>query len=122
MTAGGLLTSVVIKYAGNILKGFATAMALLSTSLIAIPMFGFRPTPARDFWLGLVLVCVATMMYSTNPITMLILRFSSTPPQPPPKDKRTFNRLKTEASPMVPAAGDAEEEIEAAAEDEKRVR
>jgi hypothetical protein len=62
------------------------------------------------------------MMYSNNPITMLILRFSSTPPPPPPKDKRTFNRLKTEASPMVPAAADAEEEIEAAAEDEKRVR
>ena len=123
---GGLLTSVVIKYAGNILKGFATAMALLSTTLIAIPMFGFRPTPARDFWLGLVLVCVATMMYSTNPITMVIVRssrrFSSTPSPPPPKDKRTFNRLKTEASPIVPAAADPEEEIEVAAEDEMRVR
>ena len=67
---GGLLTAIVIKFCGNILKGFATAMALLSTSLISIPMLGFSPSAV--FWVGLFAVCSATMMYSTQPFTTLI--------------------------------------------------
>ena len=54
------LTAVVIKFAGNILKGFATALALISTSLISIPMLGF--SPAALFWVGLVAVILSTFM------------------------------------------------------------
>lgn len=60
--AGGLLTAVVIKYAGNMLKSFATSLSLMSTSLIQIPLFGYDPS--EFFWVGLALVCTATMMYS----------------------------------------------------------
>ena len=59
---GGLLTGVVIKYAGNVLKGFANAIAILTTCFISIPAFDYRPT--HTFWIGLVGVCVATSMYS----------------------------------------------------------
>ena len=59
---GGLLTAVVIKYAGNILKSFATSVSLLSTSLLQIPLLGYRPTAL--FWAGVVLVCMATMLYA----------------------------------------------------------
>jgi len=84
---GGLLTAVVIKFAGNILKGFATAMALLSTSLIAIPMLGFAPSPI--FWVGLLAVCAATMMYSTKPFTMLLEQYRR-----PPADMAAAKEMK----------------------------
>jgi len=74
---GGLLTAVVIKFAGNILKGFATALALISTSLISIPMLGF--SPAALFWVGLVAVILSTFMYSTSPFTQLIARLLKPP-------------------------------------------
>lgn len=58
---GGLLTAVVIKYAGNMLKSFATSVSLISTSFISIPMMGYSPTAV--FWFGLALVCTATTLY-----------------------------------------------------------
>ena len=60
---GGLLTAVVIKYAGNMLKSFATSLSLISTSLLSMPMLGYEPTAL--FWIGIVVVCVATMMYAS---------------------------------------------------------
>ena len=60
---GGLLTAVVIKYAGNMLKSFATSLSLIATSLISIPMLSFEPTGL--FWAGLALVCIATMLYAS---------------------------------------------------------
>ena len=62
---GGLLTAVVIKYAGNILKAFATALAILTTCLLAMPLFDYEPT--HLFWIGMVVVCIATVMYGTQP-------------------------------------------------------
>ena len=58
---GGLLTGYVIKYAGNILKNFATALAILTTSFITMLLFGYRP--GGLFWVGMIGVCVATTMY-----------------------------------------------------------
>ena len=58
---GGLLTGVVIKYAGNILKNFANALAILSTSFFSILLFAYHPTAL--FWLGVLGVSVATTMY-----------------------------------------------------------
>lgn len=107
---GGLLTAVVIKFAGNILKGFATAFALMSTSLISIPMLGFMPTAV--FWVGLLAVCVSTMMYSTSPVTALLKRLGYVPADPTEaanREKRKFNRLEGE-TPATPIA--AAEELE----------
>ena len=60
---GGLLTAVVIKYAGNMLKSFATSLSLMSTSLVSIPMLGYNPSSI--FWAGLFLVCTSTMLYAS---------------------------------------------------------
>jgi len=98
---GGLLTAVVIKFAGNILKGFATAIALLSTSLLAIPLFHFRPSAI--FWVGLVAVSAATMMYSTNPVTTLVKR--CTQPELLEQSRQLSKLAKVEAAaePIVAA-------------------
>merc|ERR1711879_93611 len=51
---GGLLTALVIKYADNILRGFASAIATISNALISIPLFGFELKPS--FAMGSLLV------------------------------------------------------------------
>ena len=66
---GGLLTAAVIKFAGNILKTFATSLAMLLTCLASMPLFGYRPTLL--FWLGLMLTCLATVLYGAKPHAML---------------------------------------------------
>jgi len=58
---GGLLTGVVIKYAGNILKSFAGALAILLTDFVAMALFAYKPTGL--FWIGMVGVCTAVTMY-----------------------------------------------------------
>ena len=59
---GGLLTGLVIKHAGTVLKAFATALAILSTCLTAMAISKYSPTSL--FWLGVALVCTAICMYS----------------------------------------------------------
>ena len=39
---GGLLVAVVVKYADNILKGFACSLAIIFSSIISIFLFGFQ--------------------------------------------------------------------------------
>uniref|UniRef100_A0A8V5GQN8 Uncharacterized protein n=1 Tax=Melopsittacus undulatus TaxID=13146 RepID=A0A8V5GQN8_MELUD len=41
--AGGLLVAVVVRYADNILKGFATALSILASTAASVHLFGFRP-------------------------------------------------------------------------------
>jgi len=60
--AGGMLAAVVIKYAGNILKTFATVLAILCTCFISIPLFSFQPTPL--FWGGVFVVSLSVWMYA----------------------------------------------------------
>ena len=40
---GGLLVAATMKYADNIVKCFAAALAILSGPLLSIPLFGFQP-------------------------------------------------------------------------------
>ncbi|XP_034559284.1 solute carrier family 35 member A3b [Notolabrus celidotus] len=60
--AGGLVIAMVIKYADNILKGFATSLSIILSALISYFLLqDFNPT--RVFFLGAVLVIAATFLY-----------------------------------------------------------
>ena len=59
---GGLLTALVIKYADNILKGFATSLSIVISFLASVALFNFHITIA--FVLGALVVLVATWMYN----------------------------------------------------------
>ncbi|XP_012676185.1 solute carrier family 35 member A3a [Clupea harengus] len=69
---GGLVIAAVIKYADNILKGFATSLSIILSTLISyFWLEDFVPTSV--FFMGAMLVIVATFLYgyegkpSTNP-------------------------------------------------------
>ncbi|CAM5173832.1 unnamed protein product [Eretmochelys imbricata] len=59
---GGLLVAVVVKYADNILKGFATSLSIVASTVASMHLFGFRLHP--PFVLGAGLVIGAVYMYS----------------------------------------------------------
>ena len=59
---GGLIVAVVVKYADNILKGFATAISIVVCGVSSSWLFGFVPSPL--FFIGSVVVIAATMLYS----------------------------------------------------------
>ena len=61
---GGLLVAMVIKYANNILKAFATALATVWASLASVPLFGFSLSPS--FACGAAAVILATLIYGQN--------------------------------------------------------
>ncbi|XP_018583668.1 UDP-N-acetylglucosamine transporter-like isoform X2 [Scleropages formosus] len=59
---GGLVIAAVIKYADNILKGFATSLSIILSTLISyFWLQDFEPTSV--FFLGAVLVIAATFLY-----------------------------------------------------------
>ncbi|XP_057714388.1 solute carrier family 35 member A3b [Corythoichthys intestinalis] len=59
---GGLVVAVVIKYADNILKGFATSMSIILSALISYFLLGDF-NPSRIFFSGAALVITATFLY-----------------------------------------------------------
>lgn len=63
---GGLLVAVVMKYADNILKGFATAGAIILTGVLA-PILGLSPAPSVMLLLGAVLVISSLFLYAGTP-------------------------------------------------------
>ncbi|GFQ77018.1 UDP-N-acetylglucosamine transporter, partial [Trichonephila clavata] len=59
---GGLVVSTVIKYADNILKGFATSVSIVLSTVCSYYLLGdFEPTDT--FFMGATIVIVATMLY-----------------------------------------------------------
>ncbi len=58
----GLAVSLVMKYANNITKVYSTSVAMLLTTIISIPLFGFEVT--LPFVLGAGVVTVATFLHS----------------------------------------------------------
>ncbi|XP_060736993.1 UDP-galactose translocator isoform X2 [Tachysurus vachellii] len=59
---GGLLVAVVVKYADNILKGFATSFSIVVSTVMSVYLFGFHMDVL--FTLGAGLVIGAVYMYS----------------------------------------------------------
>ncbi|XP_077359403.1 solute carrier family 35 member A3b isoform X2 [Festucalex cinctus] len=60
---GGLVIAMVIKYADNILKGFASSLSIITSSLISYFLLeDFNPTGV--FFTGAALVIAATLLYS----------------------------------------------------------
>ncbi|CAJ0936120.1 unnamed protein product, partial [Mesorhabditis belari] len=62
---GGLVVAVVIKYADNILKAFATSFAIVLNCVLAYWLFNFHPTYL--FVLGAIMVIGAVFGYSIFP-------------------------------------------------------
>lgn len=62
---GGLLVAMVVKYADNILKGFATSLAIIITCIASIFIFNFSLT--IQFSIGAALVIGAIFLYSYVP-------------------------------------------------------
>ncbi|XP_064194391.1 UDP-N-acetylglucosamine transporter-like isoform X2 [Anguilla rostrata] len=63
---GGLVIAAVIKYADNILKGFATSLSIILSTLISyFWLQDFDPTSV--FFVGAVLVIIATFLYGYEP-------------------------------------------------------
>lgn len=58
---GGLLVAVVVKYADNILKGFATSFAIIISCVVSVYLFDFHIN--GQFMLGAVLVIAAVLLY-----------------------------------------------------------
>lgn len=65
VSAGGLLVGLIMKYADNVVKGFATSLSIVLSSLASafIPAFDFQPTVY--FVAGSTLVVLATILYSS---------------------------------------------------------
>jgi solute carrier family 35 (UDP-sugar transporter), member A1/2/3 len=64
---GGLVVAVVVKYADNILKGFAASFSIITSCILSIFLIDFKPTLL--FLCGAVLVNVAMYVYGKYPHT-----------------------------------------------------
>ena len=62
---GGLLVAVVIKYADNILKGFACSLAIIITCFVSVLLFGFQLS--IQFIVGAAFVIMSIFMYGYQP-------------------------------------------------------
>lgn len=62
---GGLLVAMVVKYADNILKGFATSLAIILSCIVSIYAFDFHLTV--QFSIGTIFVMGSVFLYSYSP-------------------------------------------------------
>ncbi|XP_001991654.2 UDP-galactose translocator [Drosophila grimshawi] len=62
---GGLIVAVVVKYADNILKGFATSLAIIISCIASIYIFNFNLT--LQFSTGVMLVIASIFLYGYDP-------------------------------------------------------
>ncbi|XP_035720953.1 UDP-galactose translocator-like [Vespa mandarinia] len=62
---GGLIVAMVVKYADNILKGFATSLAIIISCIASIYLFDFHLT--FQFSFGAFLVICSIFLYSYQP-------------------------------------------------------
>jgi len=62
---GGLLVAATMKYADNIAKCFATAIAIVSGTILSVPIFDFQLAPI--FGIGATCTVIASSLYSAAP-------------------------------------------------------
>lgn len=60
---GGLIVAAVVKHADNVLKGFATSMSIILSTLLSVCLFDSF-NPSTNFYFGATIVIVSTIMYS----------------------------------------------------------
>ena len=73
---GGLTVAVVVKYSDNILKGFATSLAIIITCFMAIFLFGFEIS--LQFTIGAFMVIGSIFLYGYKPNPHILLLPTST--------------------------------------------
>lgn len=61
-SAGGIIVSLILKYASCITKGFATSCAIVLSSIVSVYVFDFVPSVL--FVVGALSVIVAVLLYS----------------------------------------------------------
>ncbi|CAM9175075.1 unnamed protein product, partial [Hapterophycus canaliculatus] len=62
-SAGGLVVAMVVKYADNVIKGFATSTSSVLTALISAVLFDFQISVV--FVVGAYLILHSTLLFST---------------------------------------------------------
>lgn len=62
---GGLIVAMVVKYADNILKGFATSLAIVISCIASIYLFDF--VLSGQFMMGVILVIGSIYLYNYKP-------------------------------------------------------
>lgn len=72
---GGLIVAMVVKYADNILKGFATSLAIIISCIASIYLFNFHLS--FQFTLGAFLVICSIFLYSHQPKTVSLDKHTS---------------------------------------------
>ena len=77
---GGLVVALVIKYADNILKNFASSIAIVSAVLLSVLFMGFVLT--ITFSVGAVCVILAIMLYTSDPNSPIIPSWAREQAQP----------------------------------------
>lgn len=81
---GGLIVAVVVKFADNILKGFATSLSIIISCIAAVFLFGF--VISFLFVVGAALVMIAIYLYGKPqaqkaPVPILPTRSVESKPQ-----------------------------------------
>ncbi|CAH7687786.1 nucleotide-sugar transporter-domain-containing protein [Phakopsora pachyrhizi] len=86
---GGLVTALVIKFADNILKGFATSLSIILSTLAGVFLFG-SPFPVGSAF-GALVVLMSTFSYN---------HFSDTPP-PSTSSSSLINPFNSSSNPII---------------------
>jgi UDP-galactose transporter len=65
----GIAVSMVMKYADNIAKVYATSVAMIVTTMVSVVLFQFHITAA--FFLGSSVVCIAVFLHHSSKVSFL---------------------------------------------------
>lgn len=63
---GGIMVAVVMKYADNILKGFALSISIVLSSIVSFAVLDEKK-PSTEFFAGVAVVVMATVLYEYKP-------------------------------------------------------
>lgn len=86
-SSGGLLVAVVVKYADNILKGYATSIAIIVSCLASVYLFDTVINMLFAF--GTFLVVVSVVLYSYTPPSATLPTTNASPASSSPRSNRS---------------------------------